>query len=271
MEMLRLIEMTKLLKTALTFACLAMLALMVACSDEMGDWLSGFDADDSSAVKHDILTGRVVLEGANEHDMIRVELTDVGVSMLTDVDGYFQLPTDLSDGDWTLQASYPYFHPAEQSFRIVKGVPESELDTFSLSRSVAFTITTNGNRFRPGSVVQITLAAENVSTNDEILSSNWGPAATFAVMHKGQIVFGDLFPGNMASADEVLLSPGDTVYDKMQWEIDAGALLPGDYALYGIIATGATHPDYFDDSSEDLNPFNQSLYSKLTAAIVEVE
>ncbi len=242
-----------------------------ACSDELGDRLSGFDSDDSSTIKHDILTGQVILEDAEKHDMIRVELTDVGVSMLTDEEGYFQLPKDLSDGDWTLQASYPYYHAAEQSFRIVKGVPESRLDTFSLSRSVDFTVTTNGNRFHVGSVVQITLAAENVSTKDVALSSAYSPAETFSVMQGGQVVFGDLYPGTTASQETVDLSPGDAVYYQMQWEINDGAQSAGEYAIYAVVATGETHPDYFDASSEDSNPFNQSLYSKLRGADIRIE
>ena len=255
----------------IALAGLMFLVFFAACTDEMGDALSGFDDEDDSSVKHDILTGRVVLEDADEFDMIRVELTDVGVSMLTDADGYFQLPKDLSDGDWTLEASYPYYHASEKSFRIVKGVPESRLDTITLSRSVDFTATTNGNAFRPGSVVQITLAAENVSTKDATLSSDFQPPETFAVMYKGQVVYGDLYPGTSGDPSTLTLSPGDTVYYKMQWEINDGALLTGDYLIYAIVTTGGTHPDYFDASSDDSDLFNQSLYSKITPAVVTLE
>lgn len=255
----------------LSAAVLVALVLACSCSEEFGNRLSGFDTEQSAADTPGILTGRVLLDDQDDHAMVRVELVDIHVSMLTDGDGEYDLPNNLSEGEWRIQASYPYYHSADISVLIVNGKPDSSLATFHLTQAIKFTVTTNGRHFQRGSTVQITLAVENVSTERFTLSSDRYPAAAFAVRRGDEVVHGSLFPGEEATSSEIVLEPGDTQYFKMTWKIDNPSLEPGNYEIFGLLTSNASFPDYFDPSTADSVALNESLYAKLTPAEIKLD
>ncbi|MBZ0273090.1 hypothetical protein K8I61_13715 [bacterium] len=249
---------------------LAVAALFAACTDELGNKLSGFDVDEASEEARDILTGRARLSGETDHNDIRVELPDAGFSMFTDKSGNFQLPRDLSDGEWTIVANYPFFHSVTRRFNVVRGVPESPLATIELPRAIAFGISTNGTFFGYGSTVVITLAATNVSTNPVIIASTRRPIAAFAVRRNGETVAGGLFPGYDAlDPVEIEFAPGDTQYFQMRWKIDNPDITSGYYDIYAALASDVTHPSYFSEDAEDA-AFNESLFAKLSPVTIRV-
>ena len=254
-------------------ACVIVFIVLICCrcSEDFGNRLAGFETEKSSGDVPDILTGRALLEDQWDHHLIRVELKPIGVSMLTDGHGLFQLPEKLQEGNWTLTASYPYYQSVDQDFLVVNGTPDAQLETMDLQKAIEFSVTTNGSHFRIGSTVQVTMAVENVATKDVTLSSTKSPMAAFAVRKNGQVIYGSLLPGLEDELVEVTLEPGDTNYYEIEWTIDDPALESGEYELFAILTTNATHPDYFDASTEESEEFNSSLYGKLAPAVIDIE
>jgi len=229
-------EAVSIRKTILVVFLAAVLA--VGCSDEFGNRLSGFDTDDGQGSTNDILSGRAFLGGQADHSHIR---------------------------------SYPFFHTAEQTFSVSRGLPKEPLDDMLLSPAVQFTVTTNGTFFSRGSIVVITLAAENVSTKPALLSSTTGPMAAFSIRRDGESMAGGLFPGEDQTQVDVTLDPGETKYFELRWEIKETDIVSGQYEIFAVLTTNGTHPEYFDPSGEPSLEFNESLYDKLNPAGIRID
>ncbi|MCZ7582176.1 MAG: carboxypeptidase-like regulatory domain-containing protein [Deltaproteobacteria bacterium] len=253
----------------LLFIAVTAIVAGAACSDEFGNKLSGFDTDDSEQSLDDALTGQAFLDVESEHSFIRVQAEEGGFSVLTNSNGLFRLPQDLSEGEWEITASYPYFHPVSQAFSVSRGLPTKPLEGMVLPRAVEFSITTNGSFFTRDSTLTITLAAENVSTEPVILSSSRSPMAAYALRLDGVTLAGGLFPGNTDEAQDVLLAPSETKYFELNVVIPAD-LPAGDYLFYAILTTDLTHPEYFDPSEGTASAFNESLYAKLDSAAIRI-
>jgi hypothetical protein len=251
-------------------AALLIAAAFAGCTDQLGNQLSGFDKENPAEIPHSILTGYAFLQQQTDHSYIRVDLPVAGFSMLTDTQGAYQLPKDLSDGDWTIRAQYPYYRTEEQTFSVSKGVPENPLDSMELLQAVQFTITTNGTFFTLGSTLIMTVAAENISTRNVTLQSTTSPMAAFAVRGDGETVAGGLFPGDVPDPESVTLDPGDTKYFELRWKIDDPNIMSGDYEVYAVLTDNGTHPEYFDKSETATPEFNASLFGKLRPANIHI-
>jgi hypothetical protein len=250
---------------------MAALIALGSCSDELGNKLSGFDTDNPAQSVNDILTGKAYLDYQTDHSFIRVDLPDAGFSMLTNEEGTFELPKDLSEGDWTIRAQYPYYHTVTETFSVSRGVPEKQLTDMDLERAVKFTLTTNGSYFKRGSTVIMTLAAENDSEKEIILSSTTSPMAAYSVRYNGTVVAGGLYPGDEDEPQTLTLEPGDTRYFELRWKIEDPNLISGDYEIFAVLTTNGTHPEYFDDSEDASTKFNDSLYEKLRPTEIRID
>ncbi|MCB9475492.1 MAG: hypothetical protein H6684_07230 [Deltaproteobacteria bacterium] len=248
---------------------LATLLLIAGCSDEFGNRLSGFDTDeltDEGAVE---LNGRALLQDQDNHSYIRVKLADLSISMLTNSDGEYQLPTELSEGEWKLEASYPYYHSASLNFETDEGRPTKPLSDMVLEPSVHFSVSTNKSTIALGESMTVTLTVSNPSTHEVTLSSTTTPMEAFALWKDGKVAYGGLYPGDTDIPMELELLPGDTRYIEFDWTLDDPSLPSGEYRLFAALTSNVTHPEYFDTSPE-LTDFNWSLYRKLESVTITV-
>lgn len=246
----------------------AVVWLATSCSDELGNDLSGFDENPLSQEDSDVLTARALLEGVSDHAYIQVRLVQLGVSMLTDSEGYFRLPRDLPEGEWEIEAVYPNYHPARLVFRVENGVPSESLKTMTLVKALEYALTTNGSFFVYGDNVLITMSVENVSTAPYTIVSSSSPAQATAVIRDGDRVFGGLVPGLGDGPVELEFNPGDAQFFELRLPIEGDAFIPGDFDIYATLTSDQTHPEYFKTVGND---FNRSLYAKLSPVRIRVD
>ncbi|MCC6160318.1 MAG: hypothetical protein IT350_19860 [Deltaproteobacteria bacterium] len=249
------------------FACLA----AVGCPDEWGNELSGFDTDGIANDSADILTGRATLEGQGDNASIQILLGQLDLSMLTADGGLYRLPRDLPEGEWELEARYPYHHSAKLSFQIENGVPTDPLPDITLERALDFTVTTNGYFFTFGDSVIVTLAVENISTEPHEIRSSKKPIEAMAVVRNGEIVFGGLVPGLVDDETVLTFEPGDTLFYEFLWKIGGINISPGEYEIYAVLTSDLTHPEYFSKPVDGQADLNAGLFERLRPAVIRVD
>jgi len=258
----------KTLRNVIPILALLLISLAVfGCGDE-GVVDAVFTEDDPQPP--DELQGSAYLENMSEHSAIRIEMKEIDLSLITDAEGNYSLPNEMAEGEWTLRASYPYFTAAEQSFTIINGMPESDLEPMELAQEVVFNVVPDKPFYTYGETVIITLNVHNVVDYPVTLSSQTSPMTAFAVRHEGATVVGGLFPGQGSEPQSVTIEPGEFVTFVMNWTIDNPDLDPGEYEIYSIVANSDSHPDYFSFDSELADELNKSLFAKLVPATISI-
>ncbi len=252
---------------ALLCACLA----LVGCPDEWGNELSGFDTDGIGNESADILTGRALLEGQGDNAAIQILLGQLDISMLTANDGLYRLPRDLPEGEWELEARYPYYHSATLKFQIENGVPSDPLPDLTLARALEYTVTTNGYFFTFGDSVIVTLAVENISTLPYEIRSSKRPVEAMAVVRDGEVVFGGLVSGLVDDETGITLDPGDTLFYEFLWKVEGMNISPGEYEIYSVLTSDLTHPEYFSKPTDGGTDLNVGLFDRLRPAVVRID
>lgn len=247
---------------------IAAVLLPLACGDD-GVIKVGFDEVNESTTPPEV-QGRALLENMTEHSGISVELEEIDINLITDAEGKFSLLNELADGEWTLRASYPFFSSIEQSFTVVKGIPETELDNMELTQQIVFDVLPDKLTYTYGDTVFITLEALNVTDEPITLYSLTSPMAAFAVRYEGTTVVGGLFPGQGSQAQEVTLEPGEVQQFSLTWIIDNFDLEPGEYKIFAVLTNSGQYPDYFSPSSDLAAELNESLFQKLTPATITI-
>ncbi len=260
-------RMSRLRIALILFVCLS----ATGCPDEWGNELSGFDTDGVGKNSADILTGRALLAGQRDNASIQILLGQLDVSMLTGADGLYRLPRDLPEGEWTLEARYPYYHSAKLSFQIKNGVPADPLPDLTLERALDFTVTTNGYFFTFGDSVIVTLAVENISTTPYEIRSSKKPVEAMAVVRNGEVVYGGLVPGLVEDEIQITFAPGDTLFYEFLWKIEGTDVSPGEYEIYAVLTSDLTHPEYFTKPTAGQTDLNAGLFARLRPAVVRVD
>lgn len=243
--------------------------LVLGCGEEGMDMPVGFTDDQEDPPE--TLQGMALLENMDDHGSIRVEMMEIDLSLLTDQDGSYTLPSEIADGEWTLRASYPYFGLAERAFDVFGGVPESDLATMELTQEVVFDVVPDNTFYTHGETVTITLTVHNVAGQEITLSSSTSPMTAFAVRRDGQTVVGGLFPGQGVEPQSVTLAAGQSEDFILNWTIDNPELEPGEYKIYALLTVSGSYPDYFSQNSELAAQLNESLYSKLAPATIIIQ
>jgi len=246
-------------------ALIASAILFIGCNDQMGGLGLGGDSEAPS-----VLTGRAILEKENNFAGIKVEMVDLNLSMITDSDGYFVLPENMTEGEWTISGAYPYFNSASGKFAVTNGLPEGDLPVLKLKKLVEFDVSCDKKSYALGETVYITLVAENVSDSDVTLASPTSPQTTFAVRYGNTVVAGSLLSGTEPQPSYVTLAPHEPVEFEMSWTLDDSSLFPGVYDVYAIVTTSQTHQAYFDPDPEAMAKFNSTLFDKLTPAKIKI-
>jgi hypothetical protein len=187
------------------------------------------------------------------------------------MEGNFVLPDYMTEGTWTVTASYPYFNATAESFNVTNGVPEQELDPMMLKQLVRFSVTCDKSGYLFGDTVKIFLVAQNLTDETVVLASLTSPQVVYAVVSGGKVVPGGLMPGNNPEPAQIQLKPSESQVFELAWNIEDSSLLPGSYEIYAAITTSQTHPSYFDPDTEMMAQFNSTLYKKLTPAAIELQ
>jgi len=257
------IKMVRMVILFLTIMC-----AISSCSDNMaGMGIGGNDGGNSAP---DILTGQAFLENQEEYSGVQVELVDLALSLVTDSKGNFVLPDNMTEGQWTINASYPFFKSTSETFSVTGGLPEDKLEPLNLTQLVRFTVTCDKENYTQGETVNILLIAQNLTAEKVILASLTSPQIAFAVLKDGIIVYGDLLPGSDSTHSQVVLEPSESKVFEASWMINDATLTSGKYEIYGVVTTSQTHPNYFNPDSELKSKFNSTIYKKLTPSSIEI-
>ena len=259
------------MKFLTAFLSILLLALgQFGCDENDAPLRMGFEEDNSAP---EALTGQVLLENMTDHSGIRVELVEIGVSLITDQDGKFSLPKEIADGEWTIRASYPYFSTVEEKFSVVGGVPESGLEPMTLTQEVVFDVLPDKPIYTFGETVNISLNVHNIVDHAITLSSASSPMTAFAVRLNDETIFGGLYPGKGAEPQSITLEAGQMEDFSITWTIDNPELPAGaEYQIYALLTVSADYPDYFATESSTLSAeLNDSLYSKLVPTTIIIQ
>lgn len=254
------------MRATIAILVLAALALFANCS---GD-LDTFSALDSAGDAPDILTGSVRLENMENHSGVRVELTEISTSLVTDDGGAFILPENLAEGEWTVKTSYPYFSDSSQTFTVKNGKPEKELQTIQMQQKIRFDVVTDKFEYLVGETVHITMTAHNLSDEDITLSSTLSPQVALAVVKEEMILVGDLLPGDLEEAESITIEPAIPQVFEISWMLDDVKMESGSYEIYSVITDNVNFPSYFSHDTTLLEQFNYTLFEKLSPAIIAV-
>jgi hypothetical protein len=73
------------------------------------------------------LNGRVTLENQSDHSGVLVTILGLDTTAVTDSGGYFSF-SDIPDGEWSLEAVYPYFESDTTVAEMTGGVLQSPVD-----------------------------------------------------------------------------------------------------------------------------------------------
>lgn len=249
------------MKKIIPILIFALLIIFSACDDD------GIDNESAP----DILTGIVQLENMANHSGVRVELVEISTSLLTDMDGTYHLPENLAEGEWTLQASYPFFSLRTETFVMQSGAPADEIEPMKLSQRVHFYVSTDRENYGIGETVEITLDVLNMEDEAVTLSSLTSPQAAFAVRKDDVTVVGALLPGLGEESQSVTIEPGDEFQTTLSWVLDNNSLEPGEYHIYAVLSDNENYPNYFNPDEDLMTQFNESLFSKLVPAVVNIQ
>jgi len=236
------------------------LCLVTGCEGDLG-----FD----EASPPQLLTGRVQLQNQSNHYAVKVTITldEVDLVLITDVEGLYVLPPEMTTGTWDIQAGYPFFGDISQAFEVKNGLPTAQVQDMLLPQVLTFEVTTEQYSYSMGEAIPVFLNVSNTSDQEVILKSGTSPMLTYAIRKDGQVLVGSLLPGDGALGEEVVLGPGEVRQFETTWHTDSLVLEGGVYQIYALLAASETYPDYFDPETPELN---ESLYEKLPFAEVEV-
>ena len=255
------------MKRKLIYLAIFALLFAVACGEDGFDIVGPLDSEDAAP---DILTGEVVLENMNDHAGVRVELLEIETSLLTNGDGSFILPENLAEGEWTLAASYPFFSSVNQAFVVQNGLPADDLDRMDMRQQVRFTVSCDKAAYAVGETVSILLFIENLTEQTISLSSETGPQTAFAIRQQGQTLIGGLYPGTEQGSVSISIEANGYATYETTWVPENAQLMSGEYELYGIVADQLNYPAYFTPEVGQINPLNESLFTKLVPAVFTI-
>jgi hypothetical protein len=267
------VRMMKMVRKTLFPIIAAMIAAtMLLIGSCTGDGFEIVGPLDEAGDVPEILTGSVQLENMEDHASVRVELEEIETSILTEDDGTFTLPENLAEGEWTVQASYPYFSTAEQTFVIQNGTPSQSLNPMELTQIVKFNVFTDKTSYALGEAVEITLFIQNVSEDQTVtLSSPTTPQTVVAVRQENETILGGLTPGSDPIPESLELAPGDFDERSFYWPLDDAKIGTGEFEIFALVTDPDNYPNYFSTDDEMLSQFNESLFTKLIPAVITIE
>lgn len=236
----------------------------------------------------------VRLQNQNEHSGIMVRVVELDTFVITNPIGNFELK-ELPDGDYTLEAKYPYFASAEQKVSVINGKittkiqielnqqlqfwiepAETTISINNLSDSVYFSIT----GFRQYRV--------NITEDPVIVGTYLEPLNLWALIPQGfdwpyipnidsisDLCY--LRYGWLGGTDAIIdvfftFLPGDKSYTPTigSPNILKECFQTGNYLFFSCVSDLGHFPEYFDPSCiRNLDTPNQEIYDEMNRSLIK--
>ncbi|MEN8193485.1 MAG: hypothetical protein ABFS12_11755 [Bacteroidota bacterium] len=229
------------------------------------------------------------LQNQTEHSGVLIKLVDTKVLAVTDSQGYFILPK-TTDGEYILQAKYPFFKIIEQKVKVVDSLLETNVQ-IELKQQLQFwvepaetTITiADKSRFWESKGYVKNISDTTVWGISYTIPNNWG------IIPEGlewNYIHNDIDPNfcyqdipiigltDLLGIGGFSIQPGDTGIYKYKdlWQLGYKCTPPGrTYLLFFSLVDQKYFDEYFQnrfyldgkvDSSQIINPLLESFFKK---------